>query len=120
MREVYAMVPVDRMAAAVTSQTRCTGENLTDEQLRENLVLKLKMAKEHIKLLPKKSDLRKRLGQEIQDIQNEIRAIRPKRKAPGAASYFVDVAREVLSEWQFGLIMAKAAERMRENAKEGE
>ncbi len=119
MDSIYGMLPINRAAGLVTGQSGCTTE-LTKEQMRENLVKRKQVMEAELLSLPKKSDRRKELGQELQKINTEINAIRPKRRSVGVENYFIDIARENLSSFEFNRWMNIAADRLRadkENAR---
>ena len=108
----YSRTPLNREAASVTSQSGCASDDtLTDEQMRENLVEKWKALHDKIIVLPKKSKERKALGKELMDLQNQISAIRPKRKCPEFRGHVMDVIREELSAYQFRRIIDIATKR---------
>lgn len=115
MSDIFARAPINKTAAIVVGQSGCASDNtLSDEQLRENLVRKWKDLNNRIAFLPKKSELRAAIGQEMQQLQNKINTIRPAKKAKGVEQHFIDVARETLTKPQFDSIMGKAAKRLKE------
>jgi len=85
--------------------------SLTDEDRRGALVAKWKQLNALVcagNLRPQK---RKEIGKEMCAIQEAISAIRPKKKCPGAADYFVDVVRESVTGAQFKIWLAEASRR---------
>lgn len=58
-------------------------------------------------------DIRARLVSEQQGLVEQMRAIRPKTRCPGASQFFVDVARERLTKAEFDIWMGEAANRWR-------
>ena len=84
--------PVNRTAGLVTSQSGCSDE-LTPEQIRENLVAKVKKLQEDIKTLT--GGEKKKVGLQIHHLQTEINAIRAKQKGDrDLSAYIVDVVKE--------------------------
>ena len=115
MIDIYDRQPVNKTAAVVTSQSGCASDDtLSGEQLRENLVAQLKALLVEILKHPRGSQKRKALNIMKRDIEIQINAIRPKRKAPSVDQYFIGEAREALLPFQFKRIMDRAVERMRE------
>ena len=114
MIDVYGLRPVNRTAALVVSQAGCSSGELTDEQMRENLVCQLKRLADDIIKLPKKSKQRKQLGSMKHELEIKINAIRPAKKAKGVEVFLIDVLREELTMVQFNILMAKAINRMNE------
>jgi len=114
MKSIYGCRPVNKTAALVANQSGCSDE-LTDEQLRDNLVARVKALQELVVLEPKNSMARKLMGQEIKDLNDKINAIRPSKGQPfGIQQAFIDVAREQLSKHEFSRWMGMAAERIGE------
>ncbi len=108
MKQVYHLNPVNKTTAIAVSQTGCTKDSkLTDEQLRENLVIRVKKIDTELKAVPK-GFFRSQLGKEKQEIQNKITAIRPKKKSPGIENFFIEAARETLTKPQFSMLMSRA------------
>jgi len=103
--------PVDKKAAVVTSQRGCTGE-YTDEQRRDNLKAHLFSLRSQLDSLPKFSKDRKELGIRIHEIQNEMHAIRPKRRCPGIEKYILDILREEMTKFEWNRLMERARKRM--------
>ena len=112
--DVYGLRPVNRTAALVVSQGGCSSGELTDEQIRENLVLQLKKIASDILTMPKKSKLRKELGIKKSEIEHQINAIRPKKRKADVAEYFIDVIREELTAAHYRILMARAVKRMKD------
>ena len=87
-------------------------EELKPEQERDCLVAKKKSVADELLKYPKKSEERKRLGMLAHDLDDKIRAIRPKSRAKGIEHYIIDVLKEDMTEFQFNKIMRKAREKM--------
>jgi len=115
MNRIYECEPVNKVSSLVTSQTGCSDGNLSNEQLRENLVKMAKKITCDLKLLPKKSPKRKRLGLELYDLNHQIHRIRPKKKAPGVEIYFISAAKDFLTMSTFNMIMDNAVTMMKKN-----
>jgi hypothetical protein len=113
MSDVYSRSPVNKTAALVTGQNGCGNGSLTQEQIRENLVLKLKSLKTELQAAPKGSAARRDMAGEQRLLEKAIREIRPKMKGKGAGEHFIAVCREEMTKYQFDTIMTKAANRMR-------
>jgi len=112
INDIYGLRPINRTAGLVTGQAGCTTE-LTDEQIRENLVAQLKALMAENETLKKGDPRKKIVGKLLSEKSQEINAVRPKKKLPGVENYFIDVARENLSAFEFKRWMNVAAERMR-------
>ena len=82
----------------------------TDEQKRSNLVRVLKSIDQQLSSC---ADLRERrkLGARKHALQQEINAIRPKRRCKAANDFFIDAARDLLPKATFQLILHEAAQR---------
>lgn len=92
------------------------GENpvevLNPEQRRASLVAHWKALQEQLLSFPKKHPKRIELGLQMQVVQAEISAIRPKlRLNPSVKDHFIEVARDLLSNAQYRAIMNEAASR---------
>lgn len=119
MESIYHRSPVNKSASVVTSQSGCaTDGTLSDEQLRENLVEKLKRIEKRILSIPKNSQERKTLGKEKLRLQNKIHEIRPAKKAPGVENCFIEVCRREFTKVQFDILMAKAVALMKQTGKQ--
>lgn len=94
-------------------------ENLTPEQLRENLVSRWKVVNDRLKKGTLTREERKSLGSEQWDLQQRISAIRPKARRPDAAQHFIDAARDILPREMFRLVMSRAV-RLADAAKESQ
>lgn len=112
MVDVYALRPINRTAALVVSQSGCSSGELTDEQMRENLVIQQKKIARDILTLPKKSKLRKELGKKKSEVEHLINEITPKKKANGVEFYFFAVVKEELTNAHFRILMDRAIKRM--------
>jgi hypothetical protein len=88
-------------------------ETQTDEDKRRNLVRCVQRLLEEHKTCTNRAE-RGALGQKIQELQNAINAMRPKRKMPGVEQYFIDAAREMLPKAMFNLVMNRAVSKMKE------
>jgi hypothetical protein len=115
MFDGYIRHPINKTAATVTSQKGCSKEELTPEQERENLVAKKKALVNELIKCPKNSPERKELARQVTDVEAQIHAIRPKKKAPGVENYIMDILREDLTKAQFNSLMTRAIKRMQEN-----
>jgi len=113
MENIFSREPINKTAKIVTSQKGCSLPELTQEQLRENLVKKVKYLSSELNKYPKKSKHRKALGSEILTLNTEINTIRPKKNAKGVEQFFIDAARDTLTKFQFNIVMDKACDRMR-------
>ena len=109
---IYGMTPINKAAANVTNQAGCTTE-LTGEQLRDNLVSKLKSLVSEASALPKKSTERNKINKKITETNKAISEIRPKAKCKGVEVFFISVARENLSKFEFNRWMTVASDRFR-------
>ena len=110
--DVYGLRPVNRTAALVVSQAGCSSGELTDEQMRENLVIQQKKLASDILTLPKKSKLRKELGKKKSKVEHLINEITPKKKANGVEFFFYAVVKEELTAAHFRILMDRAHKRM--------
>lgn len=90
-------------------------DNMTDEQKRDCLKQALFAVKEEIL---KETDKwrRKELGRQQQELQDKMRAIRPKRRCPGAEHYFIEATKQICGLATYSLIMGRAVE-LHEKAK---
>ena len=92
----------------------------TPEQMRQNLVEAKKRVAEELATLPKRHPRRRELGLKQHELDMQINAIRPKRRAPsGVESHFISVAKEKLTQFQYRQIMDEAVRRA-EAGEEGE
>jgi len=115
MRDIYSSTPVNKTASIVTSQSGCASDGtLSDEQKRANLVYKSKLLVMQINKLPP-GNAKKKLGKQLYEIQNKINKIRPAKKAVGVERYFIDVARDKLTRFQFDSFMREAVKRLNES-----
>ena len=116
MNDIYLLDPINRTAALATNQSGCASDGtLSDEQLRENLVIKAKQLQSALILFPKNSKERKLLGLEKSKIEKKINSIRPKRTAKGVDQYFIDAARDLLTRTQFNTLMNLAVKKLKES-----
>lgn len=106
--------PEDWMSSGVPEPALAT------EQQRQVLRDRVKQLQAEIVGLPKTSERRKALGQEQAELCRQINALRPKRKAPGIASHFIEEARARLTKFQFDQIMTGAVARKRAADRETE
>lgn len=116
MFDVYKRHPVNKTAALVSVQKNCCDE-LSEEQVRQNLVDKVKKIDDLIQGMPK-GDERKRLGREKNELCQKINSIRAKKKCPGVEKYVMDILREELSSFQFKRLLHMASERKDKDDKE--
>ena len=93
-----------RLADWVTGQQR-----LTDEERRQSLVDHAKWLKAQCAAATDKA-LKRELGQQIHLVETEINGIRPKRKNPGIAHYFIEAVKESVSKFEYDRLMRRAAE----------
>ncbi len=112
INKILTSAPVNRTAAFVIGQKNCTNEELTPEQMRENLVMQMKKLEKLILAEPKGSVERKKLGKLKAEINLQINAIRPKKKAPDIQQAFMDICRERMSKLEFEKIMNLAIDRL--------
>lgn len=86
-------------------------ESLSDSQIRENLVNKVKAIEKQLKDLPKMAVEREALGKEKFELQNKISEIRKKFK-PGQdfANYICDVIKKEVNSVQWKIWVNKAKE----------
>ncbi len=109
MRDIYGRQPVNKTASVVTSQSGCASDNtLTNEQLRENLVSKLKHLEDEIISTPKGSRRRRELGAKKAELCAMVNGLRPSRKCKVVKDHIMDVLREELTEFEFKRILKKA------------
>ena len=112
MSDIYSRQPVNKTASVVTSQSGCASDDtLTNEQLRENLVSKLKHLEDEITSTPKGSKRRRELGAKKAELCAMINGLRPSRKCKGVKDHILDVLREELSAFEFKRILHKASVR---------
>jgi len=124
MDNVYLCNPINGTAARVTSQKGCTVE-LTPDQERESIVAHVKQIDERIKLLPKSSDKRKKLGLKKFELCEQIKVLNIKRKkigvGPANRQDFIDcvfdVMKDQLSLFQYKQIMRLSEDLYREDLK---
>lgn len=109
---IYLSRPINKTAALVVGQSDAPSVS-QDEQMRQNLVARLKMIEAKLPHVPKKSQERKNLGQEKFELQEKINAIRPTLRCQGVEQFFIDSARDILTKFQFDRIMGIAADRLR-------
>ena len=107
MDDIYSRTPINKTAAVVTSQTNCT-DSLTDTQIRDNLVAKIKKVDEEIRLSPRKSKRREELGKLKHELQNQIREIRPKKRFHGVEKYVMDILKKELPKFEFDRLIDRA------------
>lgn len=108
MEKICLCKPVNKIAAIVANQKNCTDGQLTKEQLRENLVKKIKILNEQIVNLPK-GEKRKQIGKEIHELSKQINAIRPAKKTGFTITdFFIDEIRDYLTKPIFNMLMDKA------------
>lgn len=93
-------------------------ENLTPEQMRENLVSRWKVVNARLNNGAITKAERKALGLEQCDLQRKISEIRPKARRPDAAQHFIEAARDILPKATFRLVMDRAV-KLADAAKEG-
>lgn len=93
-------------------------EQMTAEQERQALVRKLQSLRAVVITLPKNSQDRKMVGAEISDLQDAIRALRPKLKGgKSVQQHLIDIVRERSTVPEWNRLMAEAVKRARaENA----
>lgn len=96
------------------------GENpltqLSQEEQRGSLVAVLKglLSELEVAKLGRDPHRVKQLGRRIYELNNQINAMRPKRRSSHLiGDYFVDVCREQMTKPQFNLVMDEACERYR-------
>lgn len=53
---------------------------------------------------------RKALARKKMEVQDAMRAIRPKRRCPGSANFFIEAARQTLTPSLFNIVMTKSVE----------
>jgi hypothetical protein len=109
MMNIIDKEPINKLAKIVTNQKGCSDGNLNNEQIRQNLVQKVKILTERIKYFPKSSCERKKIGSEISEINKQINSIRPKAKCKSVDNYFIDAARKILTSEMFRMVMNEAA-----------
>lgn len=91
-------------------------EDLNTEDKRN--CLKSVMLSVEQDLLNERDKYRKiELGRIKFDLQEKMRLLRPRKKAPGVENYFIDAARDILTKSMFNLIMDKAVLKLKENEK---
>ena len=115
----YAMRPINKTASLVTAQSGCaTDGTLSDEQIRENLVLKITNLKEMVAGMPKGVKKRKALGLDILEAQKKLSEINAKIKGSSKDIHFyiIDILREELTEGEFKELVKKARVRAKESA----
>jgi len=117
MSDIYSRLPINKTAAVVTSQSGCATDNsLSGEQIRENLVSKLKAIESEILSCKKGSKKRKDLGKLKKSLQEQVTEIRPKKKCKGVRDHILDILREELTDFEFKRIIKKAS--LRADSKE--
>ena len=110
MLDIYSRSPINKTAALVTSQGGCaTDGTLSSEQIRENLVSKLKAIEVEILACKKGSKKRKELGKKKTALQEQVSEIRPKMKCKGVKDHILDILREELTDFEFKRILKKAS-----------
>ena len=77
---IYGMTPINKTAAIVTSQNGCSNGELSDEQVRQNLVAEEIRLKTIISTLPKNSNERKKLVKKHRFVAKQIKEINVKLK----------------------------------------
>ena len=93
--------------------------NPDDDELRQNLVKKVKALNEAIVQEPKGSPMRKAMGQEICELGKQISALRPKFKPPREFNEFLlDVIKESVTVAQWNIWVDKAKQRLDERREE--
>lgn len=92
------------------------GVELSLEEQRASLVAKWKSLHDSIASGAIGDKQRKRIGKEMHEIQAQISAIRPKKKAPGVENHFIAVVRESVPPAQFRIWMHEAAQRLEAEA----
>lgn len=102
-----------RRTDALTPKNMAYGEQeLTLEQQRESLASHVAQLYVEIKNYPKNHPKRKEIGAMIFEMNNQINTLRPRlRGNKKTDSYFIEVAKEVLPNFQFKLILSEAAKR---------
>ena len=110
----FECAPVDKTAAVVTNQKRCTAK-LSGEQRRENLVSRWRCLRDELAHTPKNSHNHARrvcLGTEIERIGIELSKYKKiwKENFP---QLFIEVCRESLPEGTFRAIVETARSRTR-------
>ncbi len=104
---------LQRRSDGLTPKNLMSGDqDLTPEQMRQNLVAAKKRVVEELASLPKGSPRRRELGAKGKALDDQINAIRAKRKGPRSVeSHFISVAKEMLTRFQYGQIMDEATRR---------
>lgn len=115
---IHALRPVDKVASIVTSQSGCA-DLANAEQERDCIVSRFQQMQSEIKLLPKNSAARKRLGFEIQGMQRDIAALNQKcgdryKASRKTADYIIHFCRERLTKLEYEKIVFQAAKAERE------
>lgn len=113
-QNVYAMLPVNKAAAIVTSQKGCSEVDSCTQQ-RECLALRISQLDRELSGLPKNHKIRKDLGQEKFLLQERIRRLNTKIKYTTAVglsldSYIIKAAMSNSSAPTWRKIMAQARE----------
>ena len=94
-------------------------DDLPDEEIRANLVLAKNHLESRLLTLKKNSNERKEIGLVLAEMNTEIHNLRAKLKgSKNVPQFFVDVAREQLSKFQFSTILREASIRAK-NADKG-
>ena len=123
--DIYSRTPINGTAAIVTNQHGCTDE-MTLEQLRENILDRTKQVESLLMSLPKGSKERKKLGLKKFNLCNEIAEINNKLKkrkvTESSRMDYVDcvfhVMREQIPAFQYRRIIGLADALLKELDKE--
>ena len=87
-------------------------EELSPAEQRENLVRVRKQLDIQLAAEPKKSERRKEIGLQMQEINRAINELRPKMKGGREVrDHFIDAARSLLTRHQYQMIMDEASRR---------
>lgn len=112
--DIYTCVPINKSTASVVSQSGCT-EELTKEQLLENMRAKKKRLMETMLTLPKNSDERKLIGKELHNLNNKLKEVKDSIRArpQDLHHYIIEILKERMTTFQWKLIVDQAIERQK-------
>jgi len=111
--DIYTMAPINRTAGLAVGQSGCDKDDeLTSEQLRDNLRIKVASLQETLNGIPnikKNAGVRKTIGKEIHSLNLEINSLKD-HTSRDITHYIVDVVRDQMTRFQWDRVVAEARE----------